>query len=298
MTGSAQARLRRLPLVRRARGYRLYTVDGRRILDLWQAGGRAILGHRGGGVVPAVKRVLERGVLAAMPSVQERRLEQALLRLLGDGELVRVAVYESHQRAVEAVAAALGLPAPQCRPDDPVLLTLEGGPAFPAALPAALHGHGGRPSVRYWRPYLPADRPAAEPRVAVRFPVLPDGGLFEAQTVVYPDELGIELFSDILPEPVLTALTAAAWGLVSSGRRPVVRLAGFSRVGPYFVPDASEDYDRVFDCFLRSGVLISPDPAVPSIVPGELSDGERACLEAAARAAMADSDGKRGTGGN
>ncbi len=280
MTGSAQARLRRLPRIRRARGYRLYTVDGGRILDLWQAGGRAILGHRSG-VVSVVKRVLDRGVLASMPSVQERRLEQALRRLLGDDASLRFAVYTSRTRALEAVAAAIGLPA-SCRPADPVRRTPEDAPG-----------------VEYWRPFLPAvprNIPGAPP-VAL-LPILPDGGLFEAQTVVYPAGLGVTLPSDLVPEPALAALTAAAWALVSSGRRPVVRLPGFGRVGPYLVPEAVEDYDGVFDCFLRSGVLISPDPESPSIAPGELSDGERACLETTARAAAAQSDGKRGTGGN
>ncbi len=280
MTGSVQARLRRLPRIRRARGYRLYTVDGRRILDLWQAGGRAILGHRGE-VVSVVKRVLDRGVLAAMPAVQERRLEQALRRLLGDDASLRVAVYASRRRAIEAVASSIGLPA-SCTPADPARPTNDGACR-----------------LEYWRPFLPdAPRTLPWPPPTVLLPILPDGGLFEAQTVVYSSDLGVTLLSDLVPEPALAALTAAAWGLVSSSHRPVLRLPGFECAGPYLALEAVEDYDSVFDCFLRSGVLISPDPEVPSIVPGEMSDGERACLETTARAAVGQSAGRGGTGGN
>ena len=35
-----------IPRIRRARGYRLYDHHGRRYLDLWQNGGRSLLGHR------------------------------------------------------------------------------------------------------------------------------------------------------------------------------------------------------------------------------------------------------------
>ena len=44
----------RVPVIRRARGYRLYGFDGRRCLDLFQDGGRAVLGHRFGPAVAAM----------------------------------------------------------------------------------------------------------------------------------------------------------------------------------------------------------------------------------------------------
>jgi glutamate-1-semialdehyde aminotransferase len=53
-----------IPPIRRARGFRLYDGAGRRYLDLWQADGNAILGHRGAGMVTAVKAALDRGLAA------------------------------------------------------------------------------------------------------------------------------------------------------------------------------------------------------------------------------------------
>jgi hypothetical protein len=43
----------------------------------------------------------------------------------------------------------------------------------------------------------------------------------------------------------------------------------------------SKDYDRLFVAALGAGVLLSPDPELPSIVPGDFDDGELAALAAA-----------------
>lgn len=311
MTSEAAARLRRLPKIRRARGYRLYAQDGRRFLDLWQAGGRAFLGHRGGGIVTTLKRVLDRGVLAPLPSAQEHRLEQALERLLGreidpqtTGGLAaryRVLVFSGPERAFDVLSRTLGLPYGGDADDGYALV---GGSA---AEPAMMRGDEGGPATGradacVWRPLLP---PAAQPPWgddrSVIVPVLPDGGFSRAQVVLVPrglvardgGEYRVGLSSDLLPEPVLAALTAGAHGLVSPVVRPVVALNGFRSVGPYLMPHrmTPDEYDAVFERFLTAGIVISPDPAIPSIVPGELSDGELAQLVATGR-------GERGDGGN
>ncbi len=302
MTTDARDRLRRLPRIRRAREYRLYTVDGRRIVDLWQAGGRAILGHRGAGVVSAVKRVLEHGTLAPLPSVQERRLEQTLRRLFPERPELRVAVYASEERAIAAVSRALGVPAAACIPADPVFRVFAAGGAGEsggggagqsnareAGAPGGAAGGALRPGVWYWRPFLPADEAwAALVWSSVLLPILPDGGLFPVQPVVYPADLGLDLVSDLVPESALAALTSGAHGLASSDERRVFALDAFTAIGPYLVPDPTDRYDRVFDGCLASGVLISPDPGVPSIVPGVYSDGERTQIITAVRRVLSE----------
>jgi hypothetical protein len=271
VTPEAADRLRRIPRIKRARGYRLYTADGRRFLDMWQAGGRAILGHRGGGVVTSLKRVLDRGVLAPLPSLQEHRLGQALRRLLPGLPEFEVAVFATEERAIRAVSESVGRPA-------------EGAPAA------------------YWRPFMPEGGVTMWPTIPTAgadagaasvpgplFPVLPDGGLFQAQCVIYPAGGAVRLVSDPVPEPALKALSAAADALVSASVPPMIALAGFTSVGPYLTPaDESRaregrEYGELFDGFLAEGIVISPSPDVPSIVPGELSDGERKLIERVAR---------------
>ena len=53
-----RALLDEVPRIRRARAFRLYDVTGRRFLDLWQAGGEAILGHRAARTGAALKAAL------------------------------------------------------------------------------------------------------------------------------------------------------------------------------------------------------------------------------------------------
>jgi len=290
VTPEARSRLRRVPRVKRARGYRLYTYDGRRMLDLWQAAGQAILGHRGAGVATRVKAVLDRGLLVALPTPAEHRLERALGRLFAGLPGSRFAVFADRERAVEAVAAALGRRADECRPIDPVRLAL------------ALEPEVASPRVFWWRPFVPVDfDPAARADAGVLFPILPAGSVWGAQPVVYPSALGIELESDLIAEPALAALTVAADALVSAPDRASVSLHGFASAGPYLMPmqvvgsasrldsgradDGASDaaYGEVFDRFLGAGVLLSPDPAIPSIYPAEASDGERSLLNAVAR---------------
>jgi len=71
-----------MPLIRRARGYRLYDHRGRRYLDLWQNGGRSLLGHRPAGQTTLLKNLLSKGLAADLPSPYTGRLERALAALL------------------------------------------------------------------------------------------------------------------------------------------------------------------------------------------------------------------------
>jgi len=69
------------PELRRARGYRLYTRKGARLLDFYQDDGRAFLGHDPKGVSRAMKAEIDRGLHAAGPSPHMRRLQRELSTL-------------------------------------------------------------------------------------------------------------------------------------------------------------------------------------------------------------------------
>ncbi|MFW6293901.1 MAG: hypothetical protein ACOC7V_16500, partial [Spirochaetota bacterium] len=270
MTPEGANRLRRMPRVRRARGFRLYTDDGRRIIDLWQGGGCAILGHRGGKLVTRLKAVLDRGVLVPFPSAAEHRLALAVGRLFAGFPPFRVAVFSSEARAIEALSRATGRVPEACLPLEPVTAAVARNPAGSSAT-----------AVSYWRPFLPAYDGAAHLTAGgAVLPVLPAGMLSDAQVVVYPSD-GVELVSDLISEPVLTILATAAHALCSAPAPSAAHVAGFASAGPYLVPmavvgvSAPSDYDTIFGRVLDAGVLLSPEPSVPSIYPGELSDGER-----------------------
>lgn len=65
-------------LIKRARGHRLYSVDGKKILDISMDGGRAVLGHRPNGLSLSIKNAIERGLYAGYDNIYESRLRKEI----------------------------------------------------------------------------------------------------------------------------------------------------------------------------------------------------------------------------
>jgi hypothetical protein len=71
-----------IPSIKRARGFRLYTTDGRRLTDLYLDGGCALLGHKNSNVVNVFKNACEKGLLCNYPNkIAETRFNKALSAL-------------------------------------------------------------------------------------------------------------------------------------------------------------------------------------------------------------------------
>jgi hypothetical protein len=257
--------LRQLPPIRRAREYHLYDVRGRRYLDLWQEGGRCLLGHRPGRLVPVLKAALSKGLLAELPSVYSGRLQAVLARMFPAYRAFYLLPEEA--AALQLAAHQLGRPIPG-RVADPVLA----GSAPEQAL------------VRRWRPLQlppPTSAPAAEAEVLL--PVLPFG--------LGPAPVVACLLRD--PVPGLPAPAPLSPLLLAGALRSLHDLArlrlpgwlepdllagapGWRQRGIYVVAGFEERrYPEVFGAFLEAGVLLSPTYPGPSILPcGELSGGE------------------------
>jgi hypothetical protein len=247
-----------LPRIRRARGYRLYDTAGRRYLDLWQADGGAILGHRGAGMVTAVKAALDRGLAAPLPTAWEHRLLAALGARFPAYRSFRLFV--TRERALQAAGRALGAPVDEEDVADPAL------------------GSKGDGRVGRWRPFLPD-----EPSWPVVLPVLPCTLGGSPSVVGFRDALS----DDEAPsDPVAgVAAVASLRGLAGLARamredpfdtRDLAGAPGWERRGPYVAPALpAAAYPAVFRAFLARGVLLSPGYRGPSILPGEASAGER-----------------------
>lgn len=266
---AARSRLDRLETIHRARGYRLYDRRGRRYLDLWQAGGRALLGHRPHRVLAHVKGILSRGSNAGLPSIHEGRLIGCLRRLIPGLE----PLLTSGDAEVRLILRHLGISEESLY--DPAVDT---GPA---------EGH----TAGIWRPLIgPAPVPVSW-RVVV--PVLPSvigqapAPIFlRASHDVAP---AIEALRSAVPQPAFL-LAAALIGLEQLPQYRRVSWAeaawpdpggypGWERRGPYVAARChAAAYEMVFDRFLREGVLLSPSHLGPSILPAEVSDGEAALL--------------------
>ncbi len=264
-----------LPPIRRARGYRLYTADNRRFLDLWQAGGRAILGHRGGKVVTRIKQDLDRGLLfPSYDRTRTRRLVQALTSLLPGAFPSIATVFPS----IESFLHRARSTAPDLLVVDSAAPDAERLVASPSKLAAAA-------VATIWRPFLDPEGVVGTLLERSRWilPVLPDGGLAAAQVVLDRIAEPSQLHADPVSTASIGSLAVAAYAVRDAPARPELHIPGFRSVGPYLWYEGATPYESLFREFLQAGILLSPDVNTPSIIPGELSDGERAALERVAK---------------
>jgi len=253
-----RALLDEVPRIRRARAFRLYDVAGRRLLDLWQAGGEAILGHRAARTGAALKAALDRGLSAPLPTAWESRLFSALAARFPSYRSFRL--FSTRERALAAASRALGGTVAAADLADPGL------------------GTRGSGRVGLWRPFL-----GDEPDWQVLLPVLPFtlGGSPAAACFREALSDGVEPSDTVPGIAVIAALRGlAGLGPARSGEpfgpRDLDDCPGWERRGPYLRPLFPADaYPGVFRAFLARGVLLSPLYPGPSILPGEASDGER-----------------------
>ena len=260
-----------VPQVLRARGWRLYTKKGRncmpgRLIDLWQYGGRAILGHNPPGLLRAIKNNGERGLFTPLPHFAEDRLHKALSALL-PGRSFRL--YDE-------------------------------GTACQASLRRALDGLEEPPQ---WRPFLDKETQAALQSAPVLLPVLPCPFPGAPAVIAYdPAMTGLpEKFppSQLLSPLSLLAAARCVYDLLAAPERGNPRLPKTDRalqksavwkrrgIYLYYIPakhdkepvdEGDKNYAALFRHFLEGGFLLPPSPEEPAILPGELSPGEDAKL--------------------
>jgi len=258
-----------IPRIRRARGFRLYDVRGKRYLDLSRDG--ALLGHRGAATLTALKSVLSQGLATALPSVWEARLVAALLRVFPSSRAVRL--FSSRERALEAVSRFLGKRLDSQEVHDPALESPAPSPLLPAL----------------WRPFLPVPQ-----GVAALLPVLPFTLCGAPAPACFPKEIPDEqVRSDTLPGFLLAGALhgLSALGEEARGPRQKPRLGsaaveraldaarGWKRSGPYVrAVFPAADYARVHAEFLAAGVLLCTGYPGPSVLPGDCSPGETSLL--------------------
>ncbi|MDR0624611.1 MAG: hypothetical protein LBG10_09325 [Treponema sp.] len=279
------ALLRTLPPVLRARDFHLYTQsrreEGGRLVDLWQNGGAAVLGHKPLAVLREFKNAASRGLFGPLPHPLEKRFFKALARIFPRRSF---RVYGPGASPAEIWEAA-GL----------------SGPVFDPALPAPSGSGEAEAAVSLWRPFLDEKAPLAVPDRGppVLVPLLPGLGwiqgrpsgplvlaldpAFEAEHPFPPP--------DIIPPALLAALTRGIYDLIAAapdrGRPSVPAVAAalspgaWRRRGIYLSPEEPPEpgaWEVTFRRFLEGGFLIPPDSGEPLILPGLLSPGEGAKL--------------------
>jgi len=260
--------LRLLPPIRRARLWRLYAEDGRRLLDLWMDGGRSLLGAKGRGLGTSIKAAVDMGLLRPLPSVWEERAKKAVMAAFPgySGALA----FRNEERALREIDIVLGRPAKVLDS-----AAREPGPEEADILVIRPFG-GGLPRLQ-----------AALPRFAL--PLLPCPSALGCAFVLFRDKAdAAAMGGELVPPAALASACGALRELAAFSRgygedlwRRSDRRLGpfFERKGPYLYPRCAEaGYGAFFRLALGAGLLVSPRFDLPSILPADFDDGELAAL--------------------
>ncbi|MCL2191401.1 MAG: hypothetical protein FWB79_05385 [Treponema sp.] len=260
--------LRLVPTVLRARDFRLYTrgKGKQRIVDLWQNGGAAILGHTPPSQLRELKNTAGRGLYAPFPHFLGDRCVKALSRVF-PGRDIRL--YAAPPPGLEDLVSTgnAGLWRPFLDPLDPLSVPPN---APPVLVPVV-------PGIQGWRVAR-----TGQDAMPLGFCALAiDGPALEAARVSFPP-------GDFLPPVLLTVAARGIHDLIAAA--PARANPGFPRIavdvgrawqrhGTYLIPRRPrEDWSAMFRLFLEAGFLIPPVPFQPAILPAILSPGEEAKL--------------------
>jgi len=233
---------RRYGTVQRARGCFLYTRTGVRLTDLYQEGGRAILGWGGGSAFTVFKNVMNRGLTGSFDTDYDSRIAKAVSELLASDR--KVGVYPDKQAAVHAAVAA-----------------------FPQ-------------STSFWKPWNQQQIEWQTVDAVIIEPPLPWAQslfLVALQPSSEADAAldGSEKFR--IPAPLAAAVVRSVYDMIAALQNrkesdwfiyDTVVTKYWIRTGPYLVPKIPErNYTAFLQHCLDCGLVISPLYERPSIVP-------------------------------
>lgn len=251
-----------MPIIVRARGFRLYDKRGRRYIDLYQNNGRAVLGHRPDGFNQVMKSTASRGLFAEYPSIFDGRLEKILKLMFTDYSKFRI--YANRERTMEALSQVLGRQVKGSKITDPAM-TDEADE-----------------KLMYWRPFIPEQQVKPD----LLLPIFPFPGSFAPYVVCVRDVDLLQKMpaSDMVSPFLLDGLIKSISLLIRSMHSPtgsgsefqrLVDILEWDRRGPYINTRLEPvTYAEVFKKALEQGVLLPPGENYPIILPREFSDGE------------------------
>lgn len=232
--------LNALPLIRRARGERLYGAAQNHWIDLWKQGGAWFFGHRPEGAAQAWKNAVDKGLATWLPSKWPDRLLPFVQRLVPGTICVRV--FRNIDRVSEARYWRPWMPVQDLGANSvPLVLVLPSGPTAAVAVAYRDPAY----SVPVQELVSPADS-AAVVQAAVQVLRFQRDARYEADT----------------------ARVCRDFDHFIAGSEV------FERNGQWFRLQRPEEFRRVFREHLDFGFLLSPDPHGWNIVPRELSRGE------------------------
>ena len=253
---SGQSLLKQIPVIVRARGFRLYTQKGQRLIDLWQNGGAAVLGHTPPNILRELKNTASRGLYAPFPHFTESRYLKALLKIFPEYSFrLYAAPPPELTKLFDSNVAKLWRPF--LDPNSPFAITHEKSSILIPVLPG----------IQLWRDELPLGLCVVATKP-------------EEQLTQFPP-------SDILSPVLLSVAARGLYDILALPQRAnpalvrtdksLLKNSVWQRKSIYLTlkeKPAPEAWEPLFRKFLEAGFLLPPTPLQPAILPGELSAGE------------------------
>ena len=264
---------RQIPNVLRARDFRLYMADNRRLVDLWLNGGAAVLGHTPPNLLRELKNTASRGLYAPFPHFSEGRYIKALVKLFPKS---RFRLYAAPPPELVSFfnSGTAGLWYPftgtSTTAQENSQASSFAADNTPLLIPVL-------PGIQTWRYNLPLGL-----CVAASNPICAESENLFAQLPA----------SDNLSPILLAVATRGVYNLLASPERAtpivphvmnVLQKSRWQRRGIYLTLKKeikAEEWAALFYQFLEAGFLLPPIQSHPLILPGELSAGEEAKLAA------------------
>lgn len=281
--------LETLPPIRRTRDWRLYGFNGKRYLDMWADNGRAILGYRTAGIGKIAKASVDMGLVSPIPSMWKARLEKRILTWLPDYQAVYF--FQSEAEALWTLSRV----ACEKYSGENFSTERDRKDHFSAigSLARSIRVEQAFGTYRRERETDPAGT-AFGGRFALA--ILPLHAAWTFGVVLAKENADLELHDplktlssgSLVPGVKLAAAARALADFSEFEKRyneshwsSIDRFTGglFGRSGPWLYPlYPAEKHAQVFGVCLERGILISPEYALPSLVPGEFDKGEVAPL--------------------
>jgi hypothetical protein len=268
--------------IKRARGCFLYTAKGVRLTDLFQEGGRAILGWGGGSAFTLFKNVLSRGITGSFDTdftpcadcSKKSQLDRAVSELLAGERTVKV--FTSKQAALQNAVSFAG------------------------------------ESTSFWRPWNPENVDWCSVKAVIIEPPLPwteslwllalsvpaeSAPLNNSAPSKIESEVQDAIDSDAaaaipcarIPAPLAAAVTRSVYDMIAALQvreekdwfiYDTVITKYWTRKGPYLYPKIKrEQYGDFLLYCLDCGIVVSPVYEQPSIVPFGADKGVFRALE-------------------
>jgi hypothetical protein len=242
--------LSRLPPIRRMRGWRLYAVNGKKLLSLWSDYGRNIFGYKPRGLATIAKSAIDRGLVAPSPGEWNGRIARIIRKNMPQTPFVTL--FNSPEEATRIATGGTAKPAPGT-------------------------------CVFAFDAYLKKSDMTSEPdsvSIILPVPAAFSIGILARKSPSTEREKESGLIDGLRGMTAIHALSLM-FGQdtidLSEQWKRIDRFSGslFERSGPWLYPRYPRAmHETIFMRCMERGILISPDYDFPSSVPGDFDIGE------------------------